>query len=821
MAQYDGAVRINTQLNTKPFDSGIKNMVSGLKGIAAAAGVAFSIAKIVQFGKSAIDVASDLAEVDNVVNKSFGDMRGEMDALADSAIKSLGMSRLTAYQTGSTFMAMGASMVDSAEDAKTMSLELTKLTGNMASFYNVSQDVASTALKSIYTGETESLKKFGVVMSEVNLKQFAQAQGIKKAYTEMTQSEKVMLRYKYVTEQLGFIGDDFLDTQDGWANQTRILAEQWKEFSGIVGNSLITVFTPIIKVLNNAVSSLISMAQAVDNVIQSLWGTNNTQDNSVQKTTEGIVDGYEDAADAVADYEKATKSATGATDELNIVSQNNGSTETADFDIDTIKAAADASKEIEEVKTPAWLTTMIESFKKLQGIIEPIKKSIESMFSVGESLATNLMQSITNTIDNDGGALGEHLAAAFNNFEAMANTAAGVWDTIAVSFEAFKGEKAVSITTTLLSTFMEAFGSLVQLTSENMKAIFDIMVAPFVNNKDRFKQAVENAFSAIQPIILTISDFISTAVEKITELYKEHIKPFQEKIAQWLSDLSGKLLDFFNTYVIPYYELVANGINELYESYIKPIFSGIIDTIGGLIDIIEILWEELIVPAIDDIVENVLPKLMPVIEAIWLYIKGVLGEIGSLLLGLVNTVKNVVLMIKALLQDDWAAAWGYAKQAVIAPINGILGAVESMVNGVINGLNKMVDAMNNLSFEVPDWVPGLGGKSFGFNIPRISNISLPRVKLANGGITTGSTVANIGEAGREAVLPLENNMQYLDPLADRLSEKIGSTIAPYLQTLVGNTNTIASKDYSVNIGDREIARANMRGVQSMGMQLIR
>lgn len=210
-------------------------------------GLTFSTVALVKFGKEAIGVASDLAEVDNVVSKAFGNMRNEMDDLSASSIKNLGMSRLMAYQTGSTFMSMGKSMLDSSENAKNMALSLTKLTANMASFFNVSQDLASIALKSIYTGETETLKQYGVVMTEVNLKQFAQEQGIKKAYAAMTQSEKVMLRYQYVMSQLSYIGDDFIDTQDSWANQTRILSEQWKEFLGIVGNGLIAVLTPVVK----------------------------------------------------------------------------------------------------------------------------------------------------------------------------------------------------------------------------------------------------------------------------------------------------------------------------------------------------------------------------------------------------------------------------------------------------------------------------------------------------------------------------------------------------------------------------------------------
>ncbi len=319
MAHYDGAIRINTKLNTQGFNTGIQSMTASLGKLAAAVGIAFSVGALVKMGKQAIDLASDIQEVDNVVSKSFGHMRGEMDALANTAIEKLGMSRLTAYKTGSTFMAMGKSMLDSAEDAKDMALALTEATGNLSSFYNVTQDVASTALKSIYTGETETLKQFGIVMTETNLQQFAQEQGIRKTISAMSQSEKVTLRYKYVMEQLAFVGSDFADTQDSWANQTRILSEQWKELLSILGSGLITVLTPVVKGLNNIVASLINVANAAGKILSDLFGIQ-AQQLSVNAGS------AEDAADAMTDYGNATeaaakkaKNATAAFDDLNVL----------------------------------------------------------------------------------------------------------------------------------------------------------------------------------------------------------------------------------------------------------------------------------------------------------------------------------------------------------------------------------------------------------------------------------------------------------------------------------------------------------------------
>lgn len=215
-------------------------------------------------------------------------------------------------------------------------------------------------MKSIYTGETETLKQYGVVMTEVNLKQFALEQGITKSYSAMSQSEKVMLRYQYVMSQLSYIGDDFIDTQDSWANQTRILSEQWKEFMGIIGNGLITVLTPVVQFLNKIVAALINVANTISAIMSKIFGIQMQQMSTTASAAEDVADGYSDAADSMDDYansvSNAAKKAKGALasfDELNVISKNQtsgsgsggsggtGGTEIKPFDTSTQESVID------------------------------------------------------------------------------------------------------------------------------------------------------------------------------------------------------------------------------------------------------------------------------------------------------------------------------------------------------------------------------------------------------------------------------------------------------------------------------------------------
>ena len=231
-------------------------------------------------------------------------MADEVEKFAKSAVQNFGMSELTAKRMASTFMSMANSMGLAAKDGKNMSLQLTALAGDMASFYNVEQDVAQTALNSIFTGETESLKKFGIVLTEANLNAFALSRGITKSYNAMSQAEKVALRYQYVLKATANAQGDFARTSSSWANQVRILKEQWSQLIGILGKGLIAALTPIVKALNKLLSYLI----ALGNAIASLFGG---------KKITGISKGLDSAAGSAGNLDDNLGGAGGKLDEDN------------------------------------------------------------------------------------------------------------------------------------------------------------------------------------------------------------------------------------------------------------------------------------------------------------------------------------------------------------------------------------------------------------------------------------------------------------------------------------------------------------------------
>lgn len=223
---------------------------------------------LVEFGKQSIELGSDLQEAQNVVDVTFTSMSADVNQFAKDAAKSAGLSETMAKKYTGTFGAMAKSFGFTEKEAFDMSTTMTQLTGDVASFYNLDHDEAYTKLKSVFTGETEALKELGVVMTQAALDQYAMEKGIKKTTAQMTEQEKVALRYQFVLEQLDGASGDFVRTQDSWANQTRILSLQWESFMASIGEGLIAVFTPALQFITGVIMPFLNtVADAFANAL--------------------------------------------------------------------------------------------------------------------------------------------------------------------------------------------------------------------------------------------------------------------------------------------------------------------------------------------------------------------------------------------------------------------------------------------------------------------------------------------------------------------------------------------------------------------------
>ena len=222
--------------------------------IAKAIGSAFVTKQIIEFGKAAIGVASDLNEVQNVVDTTFGTTGAiKINEWAKNAAEAFGESELQAKQFTSTLGAMFKSMGVGQADMEEMSMSLAGLAGDMASFYNLDPAEAFEKLRSGISGETEPLKQLGINMSVVNLEALAMSMGIKKSYNEMTQAEQATLRYQYIMNATADAQGDFANTSDSLANQQRILQLEIQTLAAEIGQDLMPIAQEILTIARDGI----------------------------------------------------------------------------------------------------------------------------------------------------------------------------------------------------------------------------------------------------------------------------------------------------------------------------------------------------------------------------------------------------------------------------------------------------------------------------------------------------------------------------------------------------------------------------------------
>ena len=360
VAKADGSIIIDTKINTDGFGKGAANLKgqfgdlgSSLKKLSKLVAAAFSVKVLVDFGKKAIELGSDLQEVQNVVDVTFTTMNERVNEFARNAAKTAGLSETMAKQYTGTYGAMAKSFGFTESEAYDMSTALTQLSGDVASFYNLSQDVAYTKLKSVFTGETESLKDLGVVMTQTALDDFALRKGLSKTTSQMSEQEKVALRYQFIMEQLSAASGDFVRTQDSWANQTRVLNLQFEQLKATIGQGLINVLTPVLKTVNNLIVKLQEFAVVFKNVTEALFGNASAgSSGGMAAALGGAANNAETLEENITKAGKAAKKAVAGFDELNVLSSNTKDTgEAVDLSGVGMPAAISVPIEIEVSNT--------------------------------------------------------------------------------------------------------------------------------------------------------------------------------------------------------------------------------------------------------------------------------------------------------------------------------------------------------------------------------------------------------------------------------------------------------------------------------------
>lgn len=389
----------------------IKSTRSGFRGLASTIGKFYATYWLVMraVGKigGAVDLASQLTEVQNVVDTTFGDMASKVDDFTKTSIQDFGMSELTVKQISSRFQALGTSIGISSEQVangtavankalmsqnntlyKTtdsmadMSLNLTRLAGDMASFYDVDQADVAKSLQSIFSGTIAPLRRYGLDLTQATLSEWAMKNGLDANIKSMTQAEKVLLRYNYVMANTQAAQGDFAKTANTWANSVRVLKQEFQAWGSIIGSVIINALKPFVQALSKVMLKVISFTRTVADALGAIFGW------TIEISGGGAtVDGMEDIAGGVGDIGDNADSSNKKAQKLKKTLLSIDEIHALDDNSDSGSGGGSGSGGSGGGGAGGGVDS---SLKKTDGLLEKYKSSIKDLYSLGKYIGDAL-----------------------------------------------------------------------------------------------------------------------------------------------------------------------------------------------------------------------------------------------------------------------------------------------------------------------------------------------------------------------------------------------------------------------------------------------
>ena len=548
MSTSVGQIALNLVVNKNKFNQQMNGIQSTAKKIGATIASAFALKKLVDFGKQCIELSSDLQEVQNVVNVTFPSMTKTVDEFAQSAADAYGLSETMAKKFTGTYGAMAKAFGFTEEAAFEMGSTLTGLAGDVASFYNLTQDEAYTKLKSVFTGETETLKDLGVVMTQNALDAYALANGYGKVTKDMSEAEKVALRYAFVQNQLSAANGDFSRTSDSWANQTKLLKLNLEQLKATIGGTLINAFKPLLQTMNIVIGKFTEFAKVIGDSLGTIFGWTYEESGNI---ADGLADGADSAGDIASGIGDATgeakklKAQLRGIDELNVISSNNESGNSS-------SAGGSSSGSSSGSNGGGW--------QKTESIFSDYESELDSLSKLGNQISDKISKSLEkidwNKVYKKASGFASGLASFLNGlikpetFATIGKTLANSLNTVMITVDTFLDEfdfknLGKSITTGISSFFANLdWSTLGSVLSGRFKALCDFITGLF-NGIDW--SGVPSAIAKAIRDFLTgfdwagsfssIGELIATAIIALVDL--------KEAIALQFENIANDIKDYF------------------------------------------------------------------------------------------------------------------------------------------------------------------------------------------------------------------------------------------------------------------------------------
>lgn len=782
----DGSLNFDTKIDSKGFDKGVKNINSSVSQLSGKLGTlktkiaaAFSVAAIVAFGKKALETAASVNAANSAMSQTFGELEGAASAAITRVADESGIleTRLKSTATGIYAFAKTSGM-DSAS-ALGMMEEALQVAADSAAYYDRSLEDTSETLKSFLKGNYANDAALGLSATEYT-RNAAAMKLYGKSFQNLSEAQKQLTLLQMVKDANDLSGatGQAAREADGWENVIGNLKEAWKQLIAVIGQPVLKLAIPVVQSMTAALQRMTEVANAAWRALQKVFGWEDADaiqaatkaqqklTGAVEETADaqkGALAGFDEIqtlSDKSAETATASAGADAALEDLTKVADKDGGKIPLEFDTSGIETAVKAIQTaVGRIKAilsslARWAETTIKpQFGKLFDAITPalpaIQTKVQEAFSGLSGIASQAFSGLKTNIEKIFANVGA-LAAPLGNY-------------FTVQLPELISAGITSIGTILLGlfdTFNLVFGDIMDIAAEFADGFLSYVLPVLTEFGTQSMITLTQVFEHVKKIFDTVwSEGIAPFFERIAKYWNEawasvkkvwdaRGKPIFDGIRGVFKNMGEMIMNVWTGLIKPVWDNFMQSIDWLWEQHLKPLWDNILKFVASLVECATNIYNNAIAPIVKWVQGYLYPILANTINTIWNIISDVAGFFMDIISSIIQACTGVTEFLSGVFTLDFQRALdgleeignSFANAGIAlfeGAVNIIIDLINGMINGVVTGINVVINALNSIKFDVPDWVPILGGKHFGINLspltaPQIPKLSIPR--LATGAV---------------------------------------------------------------------------------------
>lgn len=815
----DGYLNFNTKVDTDGFEKGIKNVESSAKGFGTTLDklggkikAAFSVAAVAVFGKAAIESAAEVKAAGSQFSQTFGNMADKAEAAISRVAGPADILETRLQSAATSMFAFAKTAKMETSTAMTFMEDALQTAADSAAYYDRSLEDTTETLRSFLKGNYANDAALGLSATEATRNAKAMEM-YGKTFNSLTEAQKQLALLEMVKDAnrlSGAMGQAAREA-DGWENVTGNLTEAWRQLMAAVGQPLLRLAVPVVQQMTNALTQMATWANNAYLALAKVFGWQKQQTTAINAATDAQ-DGLTAAVEAT---EEAQEGALAGFDEIEVLAssaaesaQTSGGVTAAGGEESSVRALDIDSTAADELagklsNLKQWLDLTFgpaiafigEQLKNAFGKIdfETIKSGISNFLTSAKAQVSTVFSDLSTLSAPIAKWAQKDLPSFFSSgWRAISTTVMGLLDTFDMVFSDIWS----MVVMPFLGTFFE---SILPMATQFGTELFDTWVVLFGELKTAFDTFWVDA---VQPVLSFVAKAWDDLWMSIKGAWNKWGKPIFENLRTAIKKFSELWDNQWNKIIKPIWDHFMEVVDRLWTAHLKPFVDKFLNFVGTVVDGALRIYNEFIAPIVKWFQDVVGPVIVEEVN-FWVDVIGILvGAVIDTVSAVIDWLTHIVDFIVGVFTGDWDEAWEALKLSfqslwdqiaavVKGAINVIIRFINRMISKCVDGVNNAIGLLNKISFDVPDWVPGIGGQEWGVNIPYIDAPQIPY--LATG-----------------AVIP--PNREFLAVLGDQTS---GTNIETPLETMIDAFRT-AMREYGgtggsttviLQVDKRELGRA--------------